>query len=260
MSSAVIRAIHSHSGGRVRYNGNMQYQNGAHPKHQRGGRYIKDIVYGANDGIITTFAVVAGVAGASLPEATVIILGVANLLADGFSMATSNFLGSKSEQDFYERERAVELWELQHAPQKELAEMKLFLTRRGYGDADAEELARLIAKNESFLLDIMMREELNLVLDPERSPSRSAVATFISFVGAGLVPILPFWVDGGGGEKDLFLFAVVAVAGALFFVGSLRSFITGRRWYLAGFEMLFVGGIAALIAYGVGAFVKTLVG
>ena len=82
--------------------------------HSKTGKYLKDAVYGANDGIVTTFAVIAGVAGAALSPVVVIILGIANLLADGFSMAASNFLSSRSERDFYMRERATREWETEN--------------------------------------------------------------------------------------------------------------------------------------------------
>src|SRR3989344_6965769 len=108
------------------------------PQNKRLGRHIKDVIYGANDGIITTFAVVAGVAGASLSEITIIILGLASLFADGFSMAASSYLGSKSEKDFFRRERAVESWEFENVPEEEMAEMRSLLKERGYSENEAD--------------------------------------------------------------------------------------------------------------------------
>lgn len=171
--------------------------------------YIKDIIYAANDGIITTFAVVAGVAGAGLSTAIVLILGIANLLADGFSMATSNYLGTKSEAEYLE------------------------------------------TLNDSLHKDGVYAHDNKL------KPLRVAVVTFFSFVVAGFLPILPY-VIWGGAENTLFI-SVAATVLALFFVGSCRSFYTKRQWLWSGLEMLFIGGIAALIAYIVGAFIKTFV-
>ena len=226
-------------------------------KHRGGGTYLKDIVYGANDGIITTFAVVAGVAGAGVDSTVVILLGIANLLADGFSMAASNYLGNKSERDYIIRERRTEEWELHHEPEEEHVEMTGFLRRKGYTKKDAEQLLPLLSKNKEFLLDIMMREELG-ISPPEKDgqSTRSATATFFAFVIAGAVPLLPYFFNSNG---SLFGLAVVGTATSLFIVGALRCLLTNQRWYNAGAEMLAVGGVAAVIAYGVGFLVSTLI-
>ncbi len=154
--------------------------------------YLRDLVYGAIDGIITTFAVVAGVAGASLAARTAIILGVANLVADGFSMGASNFLGIRSEE------------------------------------------AALAAQGE-----------------PRREPFplRHAIATFLAFLVAGSLPLLPFAFVTAG---DRFVTATVTTLAALFAVGALRSLVTDLSWWWAGLEMLTVGALAALFSYGIG--------
>ena len=225
------------------------------PQHKRLGRHIKDVIYGANDGIITTFAVVAGVAGASLSEITIIILGLASLFADGFSMAASSYLGSKSEKDFFRR--AVESWEFENVPEEEMAEMRSLLKERGYSENEADNLTNLLAKNKSFWLDVMMREELHLSPDKKQVPWKGALVTFISFIAAGFIPIAPFLFFSAYGV-NLLLIAIIATAFALFAVGSMRTFITEKRWFVSGIEMLIVGGIAASLAYGIGNFISTL--
>ena len=154
--------------------------------------YLRDLVYGAIDGIITTFAVVAGVAGANLAASTAIILGIANLVADGFSMGASNFLGIRSEE------------------------------------------AALAAQGE-----------------PHREPFplRHALATFLAFIFAGSLPLLPFVIAP---PVDRFALAAATTLAALFAVGALRSLVTNLRWWWAGMEMLTVGAIAALFSYGLG--------
>lgn len=228
-------------------------------KHQRGGKYIKDIIYGANDGIVTTFAVVAGVMGGGLSEMIIVLIGVASLFADAFSMAVSNFLGSKSEAEFYEKERKIEEWELEHKREHEFGETDEFLKKKGYSDEDSAVLTALISKNKEFWLDIMMHEELDLVRSRSMSSKISAFATFISFVAAGFVPLIPFFIWQGNREM-LFALAILFTAFSLFFVGSARTHFTGKNWAQAGFEMLFVGGIAAVIAYTTGVAVKGLIG
>ena len=218
--------------------------------HAKGGAYLKDVVYGANDGIITTFAIVAGVAGAGVENTIVILLGLANLFADGFSMAASNYLGSKSERAYILRERVAEELELTEEPKVEHAEMFGFLRRKGYAKKDTEALLPLLSKNKEFWLDVMMQEELGIApLDANSTPIRAASATFFSFTAAGAVPLIPYFFISTG---SVFTVAACSTAAMLFIVGASRSLLTGQRWYLAGLEMLFVGGIASLIAYGVG--------
>src|SRR3989344_8713316 len=153
--------------------------------HLRGGAYLKDAVYAANDGIITTFAVIAGVVGASLPPVTVVLLGIAYLLADGFSMATSNYLGTKSERAYVRRERKIEEWEVKNIPEEEIAEVSAILRKKGYTDSEAEQFARLIAKKPEFWVDFMVQEELGLPKNGLVSPLRGSLTTFIAFVAAG---------------------------------------------------------------------------
>lgn len=218
--------------------------------HARFGGYLKDAVYGANDGIITTFAVVAAVAGAALSPITIIIVGLANLFADGFSMAVSNYLGMKSNEALYMRERAVEEQEIREVPKEEEGEVRDILMKKGYSGDDLGKMASLVMKNKKFWVDLMMSEELGFSPISEIRPVRSAFITFVSFVCAGFLPIVPYVFLGSG--ADMFLWAFVATASALFLVGALRSFFTGRQWIASGFEMFFIGGIAAGIAYGVG--------
>ncbi len=221
-----------------------------------GGRYIKDIVYGANDGVITTFAIIAGVAGAHIadPRATIVLLGVANVLADGFSMAVSNYLGSKSEGDVVSREYRDEAAEIVENPDAEREEMTQLLREEGYADTDAQTLSRLMLKNKSFFADLLMHEEFN-VSNHERGPILvGSLLTFGAFVGAGLLPILPFIVFSS--ITNIFLYSVVSTGVVLFVLGALRSIITKRSFFLSGLEMLLIGGFAASIAYGVGAFLR----
>lgn len=227
--------------------------------HREAGKYLKDAVYGANDGIITTFAVVAGVAGADLPIVTVLLLGTANLFADGFSMAASSWLSFKSEQDVYQRERSVEEWELHNRRSDEVAEMRHLLERKGYTSSDARNFTDLLIKNKEVWLDIMMHEELKLGTNHSLGPLRGAITTFFAFVAAGMIPLFSYFFLPPN-HPHLFFFASALTAVGLFIVGSLRARFMKRSVFFAGLEMLAVGGIAAVIAYTIGAFVKTFIG
>jgi vacuolar iron transporter family protein len=232
----------------------MEHVAGAHVK---GGIYLKDAIYGANDGIVTTFAVVAGVTGASLEHNIIILLGLASLLADGFSMAASNYLGSKSEHAYTVRERKIEEIELHTDPARERAEMQGYLQRKGYAKKDAEALLPLLSKNNEMWLDIMMLEELGISPPNANMQSiRAASATFFSFVLAGAIPLIPFLFTA---SEEVFGVASFFTASALFIIGAYRSLFTGQKWYVAGIEMLFIGGTAAVIAYAVGFLISGII-
>lgn len=228
------------------------------PKHKKIASYLKDIVYGANDGLVTTFAVIAGVAGASLDPIVVVFLGMANLLADGFSMAASSFLASRSEGDVFYSEREVEHWEVSHKPEAEVEEIKEILAKKGYHGEDLIQMTALVTKNKKFWIDLMMGEELGLAPVGEARPLNGATITFFAFVIAGFMPVLPFFFIYSDGSA---FWISSAVAGAMFFiVGASRSIFTKRAWFWSGLEMFLIGGLAASIAYGVGFLIRALVG
>lgn len=231
----------------------------AHEKyHNTGsGTYLKDIVYGANDGIVTTFAVVAGVAGAALDANIVIILGVANLIADGFSMATGNYIGTKSELQYQKKEREMEHWEVVHVPEHEEQELREIYKKKGFKGEDLERAIKVITSNKKIWVDEMMVNELGMIpIDiSEASPIKNALATFISFVIAGSLPLVPYIFGMGNG----FILAIGMTAVALFIIGSLRTFLTRHHWFVSGLEMLFVGAIAAGFAYFVGYFIEKII-
>lgn len=214
------------------------------------GEYIGDIVYGANDGIITTFAIVAGVAGAALSSIIVLILGVANLLADGFSMAAGNYLARKSEQEYRTTERQREEWEIDKLPAEEKQEIKKIYQAKGFTGADLERAVTIITTNRKIWVDEMMIGELKIMESEDGHPAKNALATFLAFVIAGSIPLIPYIFLGE--NKNTFTWAIAATALTLFVIGGLRILITGKRWWLAGFEMLGVGAIAASVAYLIG--------
>ena len=227
-------------------------------KHLTGlGTYIKDIVYGANDGIITTFAIVAGSAGADLSSKVILILGFANLLADGFSMAASNFLGSRSERDLFKKEEKREIGEVETVPDKEKDEIKEIFLAHGFENAAAGELVRLVSNNKKFWIDFMMKYELKMHDAGYGNEWKGALLTFIAFVMAGSLPIFPFLFIPGS-ASNLF-YSTAATVFSLFFVGAARYFVTKVNWLVSGLEMLLVGGVAAGVAYLVGYLISAVV-
>jgi vacuolar iron transporter family protein len=217
------------------------------------GKYIKSVVYGGVDGIITTFAVVSGVAGASLSAGIVLILGFANLIADGLSMAIGDYLSTKAENEYNRAERQREVWEVHNYPEGEKKEMVELYIDKGLEDEDASALVDIIARNERVWIDIMMVEELG-ILESGESPLKNAFATFLSFGLFGFVPLIAHLLALGLPVIQPYAFPAASVLTgiALFVLGALKVRLTGLNWVLSGAEMLLVGGIAAMAAYGVG--------
>jgi VIT1/CCC1 family predicted Fe2+/Mn2+ transporter len=217
-----------------------------------GEEHLKDSVYAANDGIVTTFAVVAGVVGASLNPFTILALGFANLLADGFSMATGNYLGTKSESDQYARARARTEAELSGNAEAGRVDAISLLQEKGYSDADASTMAGLMVKNKRFFLDIMVYERSGINATSTADAVRGALVTFISFGIAGTIPLLPYALLRDSSVYDNFLLACAFTAIALFSVGAARTTFSDRTWWSGGTEMLLAGGAAAAISFGIG--------
>lgn len=220
------------------------------------GRYVGDFVYGANDGIITTFAVVAGASGALLPHAVILILGFANLLADGFSMGASNFLGERAERDFAKSQREKENWEIDNLRELEIEEVRDIYAQKGFKGKDLERAVKIITSNREVWIDTMMKDELGILEDPTDDPKKHALATFAAFCIAGFFPLVPFLIPG---IPQPFIISAIIGAITLFAVGALRTLITSVSWWFGGLEMLLVGSVAASVAYFVGAFLERIV-
>ncbi len=220
------------------------------------GVYMKDFIYGANDGIITTFAIVSGASGAGFPPLVVIVLGFANLLADGFSMAASNYLGSSSAEALYKEEERREIREVEEKPEAEKEEVRVVFKKYNFGEDDSESLIGLIARNKKFWVDFMMRYELEML--PGESSIKAAVVTFLAFVFIGSLPLLPFVFTTL--NSDTVLYSVASTGIALFVTGSLRSIFTKRHWFFSGLEMFLIGGASAAVSYLVGYGLSLLAG
>ncbi len=222
-------------------------------------RYIGEVVYGGLDGIITTFAVVSGVAGAELGAGVVLILGLANLFGDGLSMAAGAYLSARSDREYYLRERAREEWEVENFPDGERAELQEVYLKMGFTAQDASDLVRIQTKDRRLWVDMMMVHELGMLREDHR-PMRAALTTFTAFAVAGAVPLLVY-LAGLAVEispDSKFWLSVASTAVALFTLGAAKTLVTGVRWIRAGVEMLLVGGLAAAVAYGIGAALRGL--
>jgi VIT1/CCC1 family predicted Fe2+/Mn2+ transporter len=217
---------------------------------------LGDFVYGATDGAVTTFAVVAGVIGASLSPTIVLILGFANLLADGFSMAIGNYLAARTQREYIESARKREEWEIDNLAAQETQEIRDIYKNKGFKDELLDEIVRVITSRRKVWVDTMMREELGLVEDPGR-PRDAAVTTFAAFNAVGLIPLLPFVAMFLIGSLDVsaldaFSYSVFFTCIAFFLIGTVKGKVVRKPVLRSGLNTLLIGGIAAIVAFSVG--------
>lgn len=232
------------------------------------GKYIKSIVYGGLDGIITTFAVVASIAGARLDTGIVIIMGFASLIADGISMGMGDFLSSRAENDYTNEERKREAWECDNYIEGEKKEMVDLYMNKGMSFEDATIVIETMSKYRDIFVDCMMVEELGLMpVDPDDSPLKNGLVTFTSFLVFGCVPMIAYVgaVAVGQGQTvasfDVtFIVACVMTLATMFLLGALTARFSSQKWYVAGVWILLNGGAAAIAAYLIGWVLALLVG
>lgn len=224
-------------------------------------QYLGEMVYGGLDGIITTFAVVSGVAGAQLGTPIILILGLANLLADGFSMATGSYLSSKSEHEYYRKEWEREAYEVEHFPDGERAELQEVYVSRGYTVEEAQQLVDMQSREPNRWVKTMMIDELGMMED-ESKPLVNGLVTFGSFIVAGAVPLIVYLLGLAFPilPEVAFTISIALSALALFGLGAAKVLVTKLNPIRSGFEMLIVGGLAAGVAYIVGALLKGIGG
>ncbi|MEP2948123.1 MAG: VIT1/CCC1 transporter family protein [Lentilitoribacter sp.] len=208
---------------------------------------LRDFVYGSIDGTITTFAIVAGVEGANLAPSIIIALGFANVLADGFSMAASNYSGTKAELDDIKRLRQIEDQHLKTNPEGEREEIRQILIMKGLEGEVLEGAVRAITSHKERWIDMMMVEEYG-VLPQNPQPFRAAIITFFAFVICGMIPLVSYVLGLG----NAFIAATVATGVTFFLIGALKSRWSLQNWVWSGLETLGIGGIAAALAYFVG--------
>jgi len=216
--------------------------------------YIRDWVYGGIDGTVTTFAVVAGVVGADLSTKALLILGAANLFADGFSMAAANFSGTKAEIEEYEVVRRMEERHVEFAPDGEREEIRQIFRAKGFEGEALESAVNVITDKRERWIETMMTEEHGLP-PISRSPGRAALTTFLAFLACGSIPLIPF-VLGLPATVE----ASTLMTGLTFFsIGSMRSRWSPAPWWRAGLETFAIGISAAAMAYAVGLILSRLI-
>ncbi|MEX0287334.1 MAG: VIT1/CCC1 transporter family protein [Paracoccaceae bacterium] len=208
---------------------------------------LRDVVYGGIDGSVTTFAIVSGVAGAGLSPFVIIALGIANVLADGFAMAAGNYSATKAETDNIARLREIEARHIREHPKGEWLEVREILAGKGLEGDVLDQATDAVKQDRERWSGVMLGGEYGLgSADP--APLRAAMATFLAFLVAGLVPLLPFLF----GLDNAFRLSAIMTAAVFFGIGTLKSLWSLSAWWRSGLETLIIGGAAASIAYLVG--------
>ena len=216
--------------------------------------HFDDFIYGSIDGAVTTFAIVAGIVGASLPAGIILILGFANLFADGFSMAAANYQASKARNEFVQMKRRQEEWEIDNLADQERDEIREIYREKGFKDELLEDVVRIITSRRKVWVDTMMKEELGLI-ENERNPMDSSVSTFVGFNIIGLIPLMPFMIFmimGIDMNSEAFIYSTISVLAAFFLVGMIKGKIVKKSLVRSGIITSIIGGIAAIVAYMVG--------
>ena len=238
----------------------MEHEHSAEAIHKRlvagpSHNYLRDWIYGGIDGSVTTFAVVSGVAGAELSPWIIVVLGFANLFADGFSMAAGNFLGTKAELDDWRRLEAIENRHIDLAPEGEREEVRQIFELKGFAGEDLRRMVDLVTSDRQRWIRTMLTEEYGL--PPEvRSPWIAAGSTFTAFVVCGVVPLLPYLL----GVSQSLAVSMIMTATVFFAIGSAKSKWSTTSWWQSGLTTFLVGAIAASLAYATGMLFKSLLG
>ena len=228
-------------------------------RHQAiGGNALRAAVLGANDGLLSNFSLVMGVAGASLPADSILITGIAGLLAGAGSMALGEWISVQSSRELFARQIAIEAAELEQMPEEEREELTLIYRAKGLGEAEASRLADQLLSDDTKALDTLAREELGI--DPAElggSPLTAAVTSFGLFSVGAIIPVIPFLLTSGDAAIAI---SIGLSAIALFALGAATTLMTGRSVAFAGTRQLVIGIAAATVTFGVGSLVGGLVG
>lgn len=217
--------------------------------HVRGGGWLGDAIYGANDGLGAVFGIVSGVAGATAGGSAVLLAGLAGMIASALSMGSGAYLATKSEREVYEAELDRERTEIATAPDEEREELELFYQLKGFTAEEAALLTDRLAQDPEHMLATMAHEELGLSQQSFPNPLVSALSATVSTAIGAFIPIIPFFFLRG--YPAIIAAAIISII-AHFAVGAAKTFVTGRSPWASGMEMTIVGAVEGLITYLIG--------
>jgi vacuolar iron transporter family protein len=217
---------------------------------------LRAAVFGVNDGLVSIACLVMGVAGAAANVSTILMTGVAGLLAGAFSMAAGEYISMRSQREMFEYQIGLERDELAQYPEQEARELQLIYQARGLNESEAHTLAQRMVADPEKGLDALAREELGLNPDELGSPWTAAFSSFLAFTFGGVVPLLPYLLGGGA---HALTGAIALTALSLFCIGAALSLFTGRNAWQGGLRMLLIGSAAGAMTYWIGSLLGTSV-
>ncbi|MGB2128988.1 MAG: VIT1/CCC1 transporter family protein [Flavicella sp.] len=221
--------------------------------------YLGEFVYGGIDGSITTFAVVAGAVGAGLDSSIIIILGFANLFADGFAMSIGAYLATKSEVDNYTKHKNIEYWEIENVPNTEKQEIRDIYASKGFSGELLDNVVETITANKEVWVDVMMKEELGMI-EEKKSPFMVGLVTLISFVLLGFIPLFVYVFDFLFELTiNLMFWSTLMTLVSFGLVGFFKGLINNKNKLYSTISTMFMGISAALVAYYIGFLLEELV-
>lgn len=215
-----------------------------------GGNALRAAVLGGNDGLVSNFSLVMGIAGATEGGAGVLLAGVAGLLAGALSMALGEWISVKSSQELYENQMQLEMDEVETNPEGEKKELALIYMAKGIPEDQAHNMAAEIMLNKTYAHEVLVKEELGI--NPEElkgSTMEAAIYSFILFAIGAVIPVIPFMFTTG---NSAIIISVISSATGLFLIGSAITLFTGKSIWFSGFRQVIFGLIAAAITFGIG--------
>jgi len=222
--------------------------------HVKGGGAMRELVFGVNDGLVSTLSLVSGVAGAAVGRSVVLLAGIAGLLSGAISMAAGAYISTKSQREVYEAQVEREREELEQEPEEEMAELRTLYQLKGYSEAEAAQLVERVAQDRELMLESMVRDELGLM--PESFPNAwlAGLQSGGAFVVGALIPLLGYLFFSGSRATLVSVGVSIAV---LFVVGVVKTLFTGLSWLRSGLEMVAIGIFATVITYLIGGLFDT---
>jgi VIT1/CCC1 family predicted Fe2+/Mn2+ transporter len=228
-----------------------EYDHHTEQVHAAGGASLRDLMLGLNDGLVASFAVTSGVAGAFASSRIVVMAGLAEMLGGAVSMGLAAFISARSQIEFYHGEIERERDEIRRWPEREREEIRTIYRGKGFGGELLESIVAHITADPERWSDVMMREELGMAVETFDKPMRSALTVGLSYFAGATVPVLGYLLVPA---QEGLIISIVATVGTLFAVGAAKTIITSRSWWRSGLESMTTGIAAAAVTFGAGSF------
>ena len=216
---------------------------------------IRDIIFGFNDGLVSTLALVAGLTGALLTNKVIVIAGLAEVAAGAISMGLGAYISSKSQQEYYTTQIKTERYAISKYPDMERKEIEKIYMKKGLRGKELKEIVDTITANKKRWLNTTLQEGLGLTGLSKYNPKRIAIIFFLSFIIGAVIPLFPFTAFS---VLTSFKIAIVSSVIAVFIVGAVKTYYTKRNWFKSGIEMVMIAGIATIAAFYIGQLIGSL--